>query len=174
MANELPARVAHGLGSAGISLNHTRIETGGGRQAPAVDGVNDARQARPHAVIGPAEIGHIGHRLFAMRRRDDGARHAGVKLPVLHIDHQVHHDGAFGMGLAAWDRRWRNGKGCVGWPWSTVPIRNGQIRPRPGRGTGRCRWMNSRFRSIPHRCVRPNLGRACAPRRGCATGSPLG
>ena len=171
MANELPARVAHGFGSAGISLNHTRIETGGGRQAPDVDGVDDARQAGPHAVIGPAEVGHIGHRLFAMGRGDDGARHAGVKLPVLHIDHQVHHDGAFGMGLefgAVVGKTVRDA-----WVGHGQFYQSGgrQIRPRLERETGRFRRVNNRFQSIPHRCARPNLGHGCAPQRGCATRS---
>ena len=95
VANEFPTGFVHGFSCARVSLNHARIETGGSRQTPVTDGVNDAGQASAHAVICPAEVRNIGHGLFAMGGRDDGARHAGFKLPVLNIDHQMNQDGAF-------------------------------------------------------------------------------
>ena len=95
MPNEFPTCCVHGLCRARVGVNHTGVEAGRCRQATRMDGLDDARQTCTHAVVDPTEIGHIGNRLFAMRWGDDGARHAGFKLPVLHIHHQVNQDGAF-------------------------------------------------------------------------------
>ena len=92
VADEFPVRLEHGLGGARVGVDHAGVKAGGGGQAAFGDGAQDTRQPGAHAVVGPAEIGHVGHGFLAVRRGDDGARHGGVKLPVLHVDHQVNHD----------------------------------------------------------------------------------
>ncbi len=63
------------------------------------------RHARAQAVLGPAEIGNVGHRFEPVRRRQELARHGLIERPRFDIDDDVN-DERLSLGrIELWPRR---------------------------------------------------------------------
>ena len=93
--------VAHGGGKHGIGFYDAGVEADTSRQAPFGETPQQPGHAAAHAVFSPAIVGDIGYLFDPMRRGEDLARHGVIEQPVLHINHQMHHQ-RFSIG---WHQR---------------------------------------------------------------------